>query len=275
MTGWAAMTAMGLALALSTSAVAAPPAPAAPQQSAPANAITPPTFDQTAHFAMLETLLGAKDYGAIKAQFSKAGSAAEYFANLDWLGAKFKQGESTFIALNYSMMLSAVADNQSPQEAEGLRGTALAALLYAISVGSIEGQQCDDQTARLNRAEQYMGLLGESKLLEIQETSRQQAAYIALMIEQSTWPRRKAMDDTRFLCANGMAAMMAGLKDGQTAEQPAQAGQTGRQIAVTPPADFVSARRKDAEWWADAEKMRQRLRETVMGLAQIKTIPAG
>lgn len=256
-----------LSLLASANAQAAPPA-ASSLVGNPAG-----SFDRAGHYALLEAGLGQKDYRALRDTLTKPRSAPEVNANLDWLGMKFQQGETVFLAFNYAMILVEVAKTLPPDQAQGIRGTALAALLYATSVARIEGQQCGDLTARSNRADQFAGLLGQSDLLQLDEPTRQQAALIALAVERKTWSRRRSLDDTRFLCANGMAAMMAGLRIGAAREEKPQAGQIGRQIVVTPPMDFKYERLNDEAWWLKAEELRTRLPGTLKSYAGIDAIP--
>lgn len=256
-----------LSLLVTASAQAAPP------EVGPAFANPATAFDRVAHFALLDSGLDQKDYRALQEALTNPQSALEVSANLDWLGIKFQQGESVFVAFNYAMILGEVAKTLPPEHASGIRGTALAAFLYATSVAQVEGQQCGDLTARSNRAEQFAGLLGQSDLLQLEEPARQQAALIALAVERKTWSRRRSLDDTRFLCANGMAAMMAGLSAGAAREEKPQVGQIGRQIVVTPPTDFKYERLKDEAWWPKAEELRSRMPDTLKSYARIDAIP--
>jgi hypothetical protein len=247
---------------------------AAPRHPAPEVAKAPTAFDHAAHIAQLEGGLAQRDYKALQATLAKPSSANEVQVNLDWLGTKFQHGESVVVAFNYARLLSEVARSLPTEQAQGIRGTALAAWLYATTVAQIEGQQCGDATARLNRTEQLARLLGQSDLLQLDEITRQQAALIALAIERKTWSQRRTLDDSRFLCANGMAAIAAGLRAGAAREEKPRPGQFGRQIVVTPPVDFKYTRLDNQAWWPKAEELRSKLPDALKVYAKIDTIPS-
>lgn len=207
-------------------------------------------------WAKLDGLLAKQDYRAVSAHIEALQSQPEAMATLDWLGAQFMQGPSAMIAYTYAKLLGEFANGTEGETARQLRGTVLAAGLYALLAADIDGQQCADLTARANRAEQFAGILGRSNLREYDEETRRNAVLIAMGLENRGWERRKQMDDTRFLCANGMAAMMAGLRAGQAREVEPREGQIGRQVSVKVPEDFKYERRANADWWPEAEKRR-------------------
>lgn len=222
-----------------------------------------------AHAERLEAAAREPDYKNLATLLFNPGSAEETGANLDWLGVRFFRGDSAFFAWAYSRTLVGVADHMPSAQAVELRSTALAALLNASAVSLVDGQQCADGSARTNRMEQFSGQLRSSGLMQLDETSRRKAAFVALMIEQKTWPARRTRNDTRFLCANGMAAMSAGIAAGRTSERAARPGEFGKQVSVSPPPDFVYERRADTEWWSEADKVRGELPALIARLAAI------
>lgn len=225
------------------------------------------------HVARLDVELAKDDYSALGDILFNPKSAEEARASLDWLGEHFKRGESPFIAFAYARLLMGFANEMPAEQAEGLKGTALAAMLYASSASLVEALQCADGTARSDRAQQFSAHLANSGLLDLDEKVREQAAWIAVTIEQQTWSARRMRNDARFLCANGMAAMTAGIQAGQAQERAPREGEVGRQIAVTPPANFVYERRADEEWWEDAEKLRAQLPALLAMLARVEGVP--
>lgn len=227
-----------------------------------------------AHVARLEQAAGLPDQKSFADILFNPASDLELRTNLDWLGARFQRGDSAFIAYAYSRTLVGAASRVPADQANELKGTALAALLYASSASMVEGLQCADGTARSNRMEQFASQLSVSGLRQLDEPTRRKAAFIAVRIEQNTWPARRNRNDARFQCANGMAAMSAGLAAGQTKERARKPGEIGRQISVTVPPDFVYERRADEDWWADAENARTQLTAFVAKLAEIDRIPS-
>jgi len=83
----------------------------------------------------------------------------------------------------------------------------------------------------------------------------------------------RTRDDARFQCANGIAAINAGIAAGQTRELAPEQGEIGRQVVVTPPPDFVYERRIDTDWWGEAESIRAQLPALVAALAGVDSIP--
>lgn len=233
----------------------------------------PSVFDQAQHVAALEAAFEKRDYNQIVKTALEPESPAEAGASLDWLGAKFQQGASPAIALTYSRLLNAIAAREPGNGGDGLRGTALAALIYAAASSSIEDRQCADKTAWGNRLTQIAPLIQQSGFLNLDEKTRRFAAAIALRMETITWDRRKVSDDAAFLCMNGMRAITAGLAAGSVREEAPAPGQFGRQVKVTVPDEFKYERRPDAEWWPEAEALRARLPQLVLQLAAVDRLP--
>lgn len=218
----------------------------------------------------LEAMLAEDDYEVISNEIKSLDNFIDASATLNWLGSKFKQGESVFIAWQYSRLLDGFA--QSSQNA-GMRGTALAAMLYTVAASSVEALQCADRTAWADRAQTFAMMLAQSELLSLSEDERKKAAWVALKIERSNWERRKYLNDAEFLCMNGMAAMSAGIARGEVREAEPEPGRSGRQMKVDPPGDFVYERRENEEWWVDAEQRRQALPTLIAQLANIESFP--
>tara|TARA_Y100000815_G_scaffold172387_1_gene156780 strand:+ start:53 stop:844 length:792 start_codon:yes stop_codon:yes gene_type:complete len=232
-----------------------------------AQAAPPPPEVEAVRAQQMEQLdawLAQDDYRAIGDEVQALSDPVEAAATLDWLGRQFQQGESAFISWQYSELLSAFA--QGPK-GEGLKGTALAAMLYTIAASSIEARQCADKTAWSDRARTFTRHLMQGDLLDQPQEMRELAVRIALAMEQRTWDRRKQMNDAEFLCMNGMAAMSAGISGGSMREEAPAEGQVGRQIRVSPPEDFVYERRENADWWPDAEALRAQLPQALVVLA--------
>lgn len=232
-----------------------------------------PIFDKAQHLAALDSAFEKRDYNQIVKIALEPKSSPETLASLDWLGAKFKQGSSPAIALTYSRLLNAIAASEPGKEGNGLRGTALAALIYAAASSSVEDRQCADKTAWGNRLMQMAPYIQQSGLRDLDDETRRFAAAIALQIEKNTWDRRKAEDDAAFLCMNGMRAITAGLAAGAVREEKPTPGQIGRQVKVTVPSDFKYERRSDAEWWTEAEALRAQLPNLVLQLAGVDRLP--
>lgn len=233
----------------------------------------PPVFDQVQHVAALDAAFEKRDYNQIVKTALEPKSPTEAGASLDWLGAKFQQGTSPAIALTYSRLLNAVAKSQLGTGGDDLRGTALAALIYAAASSSIEDRQCADRTAWGNRFTQMAPFIRQGGFLDLDEKTRRFAAEIALLIEKTTWDRRKVNDDAAFLCMNGMRAITAGLSAGSVREEMPTPGQIGRQMKVTVPNEFKYERRPDAEWWPEAEALRAQLPQLVIQLAAVDRLP--
>lgn len=227
------------------------------------------------HSARLDEAANNPDNRVLADLLFSPADADEARASLDWLGGRFQRGDSALIAFLYARMLASFA-NTGPvpaDQANELKSTALAAFLYASAASMVDGLQCADGTARANRTEQFAAQLSTSGLMQLDEAARRKAAWVAVMIEQKTWPARRTRNDARFQCALGMAAMSAGLAAGQAKERAPGPGEIGRQVSVTPPADFVYQRRPDSQWWQEAEKVRAQLPAVTAKLAAIERIP--
>jgi len=246
----------------------------------PTNRVAPPQADQAepsgseAHRAQLDVLLRHKDYDAIEERLGQAEDARVARANLDWLGNQFLNGSPIYIAFTYARVLLSIASTLPDDQASGLRGTAMAALLYAASASLAEDRQCADQTAWGNRFQQLSQWISSSGLLELSTRERHMAATVALAIEQRSWERRQLENDAAFLCMNGMQAMNAGIAAGAVREAEPVEGQIGRQVKVTVPKGFVYERRDNAVWWPEAEAVRAQFPELLQRLALIEQKPA-
>jgi len=221
--------------------------------------------------AAADRLLQDRDYEVLSGRLTNPGLLGRTY--LDWLGAKFMSGESAFVAYFYAIYLQDVASQLPPEQAENIRGTALAALLYAIVVSDVDAQQCADRSARADRATKFAITLSQSGLLELADPVRESAALIALAFEERSWTLRQEIDDTGFLCQNGMAAITAGLAAGNYDEREPVPGEIGRQIGVTPPEDFVYERLDPEIWLPVAQARRENLPETIKALARVDRIP--
>lgn len=246
---------------------------AALAQATTATPAGPQQIDQAQHIAALDASLAKADYAAISEMAVKPTSAQQAVTTLDWLGQQFQRGASPMIALTYARLLAAVAKSSPGSAGDNLRGTALAAMIYAAAASAIEDHQCTDRTAWGNRLQQMTPLIQQSGLLALDDSTRRFAAAIALRIEKSTWETRKQADDAAFLCMNGMAAMTAGIANGSVKEIKPREGQIGRQMSVKVPDSFKYDRRPDAEWWAEAEAQRIQLPSLVLGLANVDRLP--
>ena len=248
-----------VALAMAQSAQAQPPAA--------------PPFDRAQHVASLDGAMAKADYNAIMELALQPKSAPEAMASLDWLGDRFKSGSSIAIAFTYSRLLAGLAAQLPEGQRDQLRGTALAAAIYAAAASAIEDRQCADRTARGTRIQQLSAQIASSGLLELDDPTRRLAAAIALDIERKTWEKRKTANEAAFLCMNGMSAMSAGISAGSVKEEASKPGQIGRQMSVKVPDDFVYERRPDSEWWPEAEKLREQLPQLVVSLARVDRLP--
>jgi len=234
-----------------------------------------PRFDRTQHMDALNALKAEANYSALAAEIDQPESGPEVMATMDWLKEQFVSGSSSFFSFKYSQSLSAVARNLPDEQGEQLSGTALAAMLYSVIAARAEGLQCADVSARAERSSRFINLLAQSGLLDEKPELRSQAAWVALAVERSTWPQRKAANDAKFLCMNGMSAMAAGLASGAVKEVETPEGLLGTTREVTVPEDFVYQRRADEEWWPEAEERRATNEELLKSLANIEEISPG
>lgn len=246
---------------------------AALAQAAPTEPATTQQFDYAEYIGRLDAALAKGDYDEISKAASEPASALQAKASLDWLGMQFNRGASPMIALTYAKLLTAVAQASPGSSGDGLRGTALAAMIYATAASAIEDRQCSDRTAWGNRFQQMAPMLEQSGLLALDDRTRRLAAMIALHIEKSTWDRRKHADDAAFLCMNGMAAMTAGIAAGSVSEATPRDGQIGREMRVKVPDGFKYERRPNSEWWAEVEVLRAQLPPLVLSLAKVDRLP--
>lgn len=246
---------------------------AALAQATPAQPLRAPQFDLAEYVVGLDAALADADYNAISEATLKPASALQAKASLDWLGMQFNRGASPMIALTYARLLGAVAQAAPGSSGDGLRGTALAAMIYAAAASSIDDRQCADRTAWGNRLQQMTPLLQQSGLLGLDDRNRRLAAAVALHIEKTTWETRKQADDAAFLCMNGMTAMTAGIAKGSVKEVNPREGQIGRQMSVKVPDGFRYERRSNSEWWSEAETLRAQLPALVLALANVDRLP--
>lgn len=224
--------------------------------------------------AQLEAMYDEGDYAALNLALFEPASESDLMTGLDWLGMKYRTDGSSYISLVYGRLLEAIAELVPADNAEQLRGTALAALVQAALTAQIDSQQCADATARSTRAEQVFAEISNSPLLEMDREMRRNAAFIVMLNEDITWTARQSLDQGEVLCAGGMLGMIAGLAGGTVREREAREGEIGRQIEVTPPDDFVFGRRPQAEWVVDAERLRQSREALVQVLLFIDSVPS-
>jgi hypothetical protein len=234
-----------------------------------------PGFSRETHIALLDEAAREPRRVKLAELVFNPQNDDEALANLDWLGAKFIGGDSAFFAFAYSRTLIDAARSLPTAQADSLNGTAFAAMIYAVAASYVDGLQCADITARNNRAGQFASHLQELGFSKLDKPTRLKASYIAAAVEQRSWIARRVTDDTAFQCLNGMDAMFAGLESGQAAERAPKQGEIGKQVEVSIPTGFVFKRRGDAEWWADAEKIRSKLPELIAQLATVDRIPTG
>jgi hypothetical protein len=225
------------------------------------------------HAERLEEIYGERDYRALGEALFQPASEADLVTGLDWLGMKYRTDGSSFISQSYAMMLDGFAQGFPPEQAQQFRGTALAALVQAYIVARIDGQQCEDITARAVKAEQLISTVAGSPLLQADEPTRRLAAFMVMANEEITWPHRQQLDQASYLCAGGMSAMIAGMAGGQMRERTPREGEIGRQIEVIPPAGLAYPRRDNADWLADAEALRQSREDIVAQVLRIDSVP--
>lgn len=222
----------------------------------------------------LDAEYGKRHYSTLTRLLFEPGSQEDLLTGLDWLGIKFRTDGSTYISYAYSNMLQAVAENLSEGDASQLRGTALSALAQAVLTARIDGQQCDDVSARGAKAEQMLAVLSASPLRELDEDERRMAALIVLHNENATWQSRQLSDQSGYLCRDGMQAIMEGMLRGSMAEREPRAGEVGRQIEITTPDDRVYPRRENSDWIGDAEKARATREDMLKLILGIQSIPS-
>ena len=226
------------------------------------------------HAERLEAMYDEGDYAALNFALFEPATEADLTTGLDWLGMKYRTDGSTYISLSYSRLLEGVAELVPPETGDQFRGTALAALVQAVLAARIDGQQCSDATARAVRADHLIATVGYSPLLELDEEMRRNAAFIVMLNEEVTWTARQSLDQSEVLCTGGMLGMMAGMAGGTMREREAREGEIGRQIEVTPPEGFEYGRRPEAEWVADAERIRQSREAMLLVLLGIDSVPS-
>lgn len=229
---------------------------------------------QGSHAERLEEIYDEQDYRALGEALFQPASEADLVTGLDWLGMKYRTDGSSFISQAYALMLENVAQGFPPEQAQQLRGTALAALVQAYIVARIDGQQCEDLSARAVKADQLISTLMASPLLQADEPTRRLAAFMVMVNEDITWERRQQLDQARYLCAGGLMGMIAGMAGGEMRERAPREGEIGRQIEVIPPAGLAYGRRDAADWLADAEALRQSREDIVVQVLRIESVPS-
>jgi len=241
------------------------PAPKAPDE-------TNEAFDRNMHFAKLDMLKAEANYGEIGRLIELADKPEEAVAHLDWLGMQFQTGASSYFSFQYSQLLISFASTLPDSQGKQIRGTALAAIMHAIIASQAEAQQCADRTARSDRPMRFLQTLRSSGLMELDDFTRSQSGWIALKMEQRTWAIRRQIDDTSFLCANGMRAFAAGLANGKSKEVETPEGQLGRTLAVKPPEEMSFERVANETWWPKAEEIRARNEATLKTLLNVDVL---
>jgi hypothetical protein len=107
--------------------------------------------------------------------------------------------------------------------------------LYTFEVITIDGAECDDQTAPSHRIDQLFAARAQTLqfLKSEPEEFKTKVIDAAIALEQETASLRH---DDDLLCRAGMAEMQAAFASStQTPITPAAPGYVGRQVAVTAP----------------------------------------
>lgn len=231
-----------------------------------------PMPNATGEYAeVLDTLYEAGEWRALSTALLEPASQQEAMTSLDWLGAKYQTVGGAYIAHAYSNVLQLFAQQMPAAEAADTRGTALAAMAQAVLMARSDAYQCSDTTALGVKALELAEILAVSPLLDLPEQERRKAGFLVLSFEPRTWPARQQFDETGYLCTGGMSAMIAGMMSGTRRETQREGG-IGRQIEVTPPADFSYGRRENSEWVQQAESVRAANEQMVLQLLNIDSV---
>lgn len=227
-----------------------------------------PAFSVEDKSAQLDTLATRQDYTALTAQITGINSAEEFHAVLDWLGQEWQGGSSVLIAFHYAGLLQQTARQLPGDEGEQLRGSALSVLLYAAAVSMVDGKQCGDASAPENRFQQAVEFIRAGQLNTLSPELREQAARIAVTMEQRTWAKRSAAGDAKILCTGGMQEISHNLAAGAPVrEVEAKEGQIGRQMVIENDGKYVPTVIPAEQWLPKAEVARADVPSIVRTLA--------
>lgn len=221
------------------------------------------------HVAKLDAALAAQDYKRLSdVMLDRAQSPRDSVAALDWAKMRWMAGSSAAVPFVYSRLLWSMAEGSADPRANGLKQTAVAALLYVIGTTGIDGTRCGDRTAPADRRLRIISA-GRDLLaygVQLPPNEREQAIYVATAIEQRTAAVRDQQGDAQFLCRYGMEETTHNLRYGTARERAPKPGELGRQVELSGDGKYVPSLRLEAEWRPEAQKARATLMADLSGL---------
>jgi hypothetical protein len=238
------------ALAASAGQAPAPAAPIAAAQVSPEHAP-----------AVLDALLAARDYKTLGERIRDVSRQPDLVSDLDWLKNRTLEGNTAFVTMLYSRLLWTAAGGLPEESQRGWRMTAAMMTLYTQAAISIDGQRCGDRSAPAHRGQQLLGWNREiwPFLASLSVEERQTLVRVATAIEGKTAARRDGRGDVDFLCRAGMEETQYNLTHGTAREEPPAPGMIGRQVVLEGDGKYKPSERPEAEWRADAARMRATL----------------
>ena len=226
------------------------------------------------HVAKLDAALVAQDYKQLSDQYlDRTQSPQDSIAALDWAKKRWTAGSSAAVPFVYSRLLWSMVDGSSDPRANGLKQTAVAALLYVIGTTGIDGARCGDPSAPADRRLRIVSM-GRDLIAygaKLPPNEREQAVFVATAIEQRTAAVRDRQGDAQFLCRYGMEEITHNLRHGPAKERSAKPGELGRQIELTGDGKYVPSIRPEAIWRPEAEKARSTLLADLTALLSAPT----
>ena len=219
--------------------------------------------------ARLDSLLAAKDYSTLAQTIAGVSRQPDLRSDLDWLKARMMEGHTAFVTMLYSRLLWSASEGLPPEIQSQLRQTAAMATLYAYAAIRIDGSRCGDASAPSRRAEQLMTWNPAiwPFIHSLADEQRQTLTRVAVAVEAHTAARRDAAGDVEFLCRFGMEEMSHGLTHGTTRELPPSPGTIGRTVEVIGDGSYRPSERPEAEWRAQAARLRASLAADLAALA--------
>lgn len=214
------------------------------------------------HVAKLDAALAAQDYKRLSdIMLAPAQAPQDSVAALDWAKDRWLAGSSAAVPFVYSRLLWSMAGGSTDPRADGLKQTAVAALLYVIGTTAIDGTRCGDRSAPADRRLRIMSA-GRDVLAfgaQMSPNAREQAVFVATAIERKTAAVRSTQGDAQFLCRYGIEETTHNLRNGTAKARAPKPGEFGRQVELTGDGKYVPSVRPEAIWRPEAEKARATL----------------